>query len=144
MFDGEHAQPEINLLWQNAFIAEVESSRTHFQVLGLGLEASSPRPWPRSLQSLALASKTLGLRNLPCPWLEDRTILMLKFCRKTLKTWRKICEHLFRFSQLEHRCSKREAGGPGPSPIEISPIAKMWQNSLLFLQFQFLFSIFRL
>ena len=43
------------------FKAEVESSRTflasrtHFEVLGLGLEASSPR-------------------KLPCPWLEDSTI----------------------------------------------------------------------
>ena len=40
---------------------EVESSRTslasraHFEVLGLGLEASSPWPWPRSLRSSKIA-----------------------------------------------------------------------------------------
>ena len=46
-------QPHFFLL----YIPEVESSRTslalrtHFEVLGLGLEASSPWPWPRSLRS---------------------------------------------------------------------------------------------
>ena len=35
--------------------AEVESSRTHFEVLGLGLKASSPWPWPRSLKSSKIA-----------------------------------------------------------------------------------------
>ena len=45
----------------HSFVAEVESSRTslasrtHFEVLGLGLEASSPWPWPRSLRSLKIA-----------------------------------------------------------------------------------------
>ena len=38
------------------------ASRTHFEVLGLGLEASSPR-------------------KLACPWLEDSTIFeLLKVC----------------------------------------------------------------
>ena len=36
-------------------LAEVEYSRTHFQVLGLGLEASSPWPWPQSLRSSKVA-----------------------------------------------------------------------------------------
>ena len=45
----------------------MESSRKHFQVLGLGLEASSPR-------------------KLPCPRLEDSIIfLMLKICRSAEK-----------------------------------------------------------
>ena len=50
-------------------VTEVESSRTHFQVLGLGLEASSPR-------------------KLPCPWLEDSTFFSksLKFSKSPEKT----------------------------------------------------------
>ena len=52
-------------------------SRTHFEVLGLGLEASSSR-------------------NLPSPRLEDSTNFeQLKFCWKTLETLRKICKDLF-------------------------------------------------
>ena len=39
-------------------LSEVDSSRTHFQVLGLGLEVSSPR-------------------KLPCPRLEDSTIFLM-------------------------------------------------------------------
>ena len=49
----------------NSYLTEVESSwtsltsrtssRTHFQVLGLGLEASSPWPWLRSLKSSKIA-----------------------------------------------------------------------------------------
>ena len=57
------------------YLAEVESSRTHFEVLGL--EASSPR-------------------KLPYPRLEDSTIFEpLKFCWKTPETLRKICKDLF-------------------------------------------------
>ena len=49
--------------WENRWWPEVESSRTslasrtHFEVLGLGLEASSPwpSPWPRSLRSSKIA-----------------------------------------------------------------------------------------
>ena len=66
-------------------IPEMESSRTslasrtHFKVLGLGLEASSPQ-------------------KLPCPRLEDSTIFKpLKFCWKTPETSRKICEDLILF-----------------------------------------------
>ena len=36
-------------------VPEVESSRTRFEVLCLGLEASSPWPWPRSLRSSKIA-----------------------------------------------------------------------------------------
>ena len=83
--------------------AEVESSRTslasrtHFEVLGLGLEASSPR-------------------KLPCPRLQDSTIFeQLKFCWKTPETSRKICKHLFCFLQLEHRRRQEEGGRPPPN-----------------------------
>ena len=83
-------------------LASRTSSRTHFEVLGLGLEA-------------------LGPRKLPCPRLEDSTIFEpLKFCWKTPETSRKICKDLFCFPQLEHRLS--QAGFP---PIEISPMTKM-------------------
>ena len=55
------------------FLASRTSSRTHFEVLGLGLEASS-------------------LRKLPCPRLEDSTIFeQLKLRWKTPETLRKIC-----------------------------------------------------
>ena len=62
------------------------------QVLGLGLEASSPR-------------------KLPCPRPEDSTIFEpLKFRWKTPETSRKICEHLFCFPHLEHRPRQGEGG----------------------------------
>ena len=66
------------------------SSRTHFEVLGLGLglEASSPR-------------------NFPCPRLEDSTIFEpLKFRRKTLETLRKICKDFFLVSSSRDRLQK--------------------------------------
>ena len=92
----------------------------------------SPWLWPQSFRSSKIA----------CPALRSRTALFfdpLKFCWKTPETSRKICKYLFCFAQLEHRLS--QAGLP---PIEISPMTKMWQKKLLFLQFQFLFSAFRL
>ena len=105
------------------------------------------RPWPRGrprghiLKSLALvlASKPQVLENSPV--LGSRRALFfepLKFCWKTPETLRKICEHLFCFPQLEHR--RRQGEGADPPTIEISPMTKMCQKSLLFLQF--LFSIF--
>ena len=102
------------------------------------------RPWPRGhiLKSLALTSKPQVLKNSPV--LGSRTALFfeqLKFRWKTPETSRKICDHLFCFPQLEHR--RRQGGGGRPPTIEISPMTKMSQKSLLFLQFQFLFSIFR-
>ena len=57
--------------------SEVESSRTHFDVLGLGLEASSPR-------------------KLPCSRLENSTIFEpWKCCWKTPEILQKICKNLF-------------------------------------------------
>ena len=60
------------------------SPLTEFLVTKGGvLEDTFSSPWPRSLKSLALASKpqvlglgleALGPRKLPCPRLEDRTI----------------------------------------------------------------------
>ena len=121
-------------------VPEVESSRTslasrtHFEVLGLGLEG----------QVLGLGLETLSPQKLPCPRLEDSTIFeQLKPCWKTPETSRKIYEHLFCFPQLKHRRSPE--GEPGtPPPIKILPMTKICQKSLPFLQFQFLFSIFRL
>ena len=98
------------------------------------------------MKSLALASKPQVLEN--CPVLGSRTALFfesLKFCWKTPETSWKICEYLFCFPQLEHRRSQRGEGDEGTHPpIEISPMTKMCQKSLLFLQFQFLFSGFLL
>ena len=89
-------------------LPEVESSRTHFEVLGLGLEASSPR-------------------KLACPRLEDSTIFWIVkilwstwkifwktfFCGDRLKnfceelfffeiTWKIFCEDVFFFFFGEH------------------------------------------
>ena len=77
-----------DVLWNFYFneidcLSEVESSRTHFEVFGLGLEASSPR-------------------KLPCPRLEDSTIFdLLKFRWKAPETLRKICRPFFWFPQEE-------------------------------------------
>ena len=96
----------------------------------------SPWPWhwPRSLKSLALASKPWVLQN--CPVLGLRTARFLNHWNFVGKR-QKLCKYLFYFAQLEHRLS--QAGLP---PIEISPMTKMWQKSLLFLQFQFFLSFF--
>ena len=75
------------------------------------------------MKSLALASKPQSPQKFPCPRLEDSTIFeQLKFRWKTPETSQKICEHLFCFLPLEHRCSQ-EGGDQGarPRPIEISP-----------------------
>ena len=69
-------------------LASRTSSRTHFEVLSLGLEASSPR-------------------KLPCPRLEDSTIFEpLKFRWKTSETLRKICKDLFLVSSCRDRLKK--------------------------------------
>ena len=48
---------------------EVESSRTHFEDLGLGFEASSPWPWPRSFRSSKIAlSSARGLHHFLNRW----------------------------------------------------------------------------
>ena len=117
-----------------AYEAEVESSRTslasrtHFEVLGL--EASSPWPWPRSLTSSKIVLSPAREQHY---FFEP-----LKFCWKTPETSPKICKYLFCFPQLEHRLS--QAGLP---PNRNFTNEKIWQKSLLFLQFQFLFSVFR-
>ena len=82
----------------------------------------------------SLASKPQVLEN--CPVLGSRTALFfeqLKFRWKTPETSWKICEHLFCFPQLEHR--RRQGREAGPPVIVISPMEKMWQKSLFFLQF---------
>ena len=74
-------------------LASRTSTRTHFEVLGLGLKASSPR-------------------KLPCPWVEDCAIFEpLKFCWKTPETLRKICKDLF---FLENTCVCVLGSGPWP------------------------------
>ena len=92
------------------------------------------------LQVFGLGLEALGPRKLPCPRLENSTIFEpLKFCWKTPETSLKICKYLLCFPQLEHRLSQT-----CPPPIKISPMTKIRQKSLLFLQFQFLFSVFLL
>ena len=69
-------------------LASRTSSRTHFEVLGLGLEASSPR-------------------KLPCPWLQNSLIFEpLKFFWKTSETLRKICKDFFLTSSSRDRLKK--------------------------------------
>ena len=53
VFELERFEPEVEP--SRTSLASKTSSRTHFQVLGLGLEASSPWPWPRSLRSSKIA-----------------------------------------------------------------------------------------
>ena len=75
------------------------------------------RSWPRGHILKSLASKPQVLEN--CPVLGSRTALFfepLKFCKKTPETLRKICEHLFCFSQLEHRRSQGERATREPTP----------------------------
>ena len=92
-----------------------------------------PAEQESSRTSLALASKPQVLEN--CPVLGSRTALFFeqfKFRWKTPEISRKICEQLFCFPHLEHRCSQI-GGGPAPQ-------LKFHQKRLLFLQF--LFSVF--
>ena len=68
----------------------MESSRTHFEVLGLGLEG----------QVLGLGLEASSPRKLPCPWLEDSTIFWIV---KIL--WRSLEKFLWRlFFFGEHLC----------------------------------------
>ena len=95
------------------------SSRTHFEVLGLGLEASSSQ-------------------KLPCLRLEDSTIFEpLKFRWKTPETLRKICKDLF-FGFLKYRSPEKKFWRPF-SPKEIfwrpfflrSPEKNFWRPFFL-------------
>ena len=98
------------------------ASRTHFEVLGLGLKASSPWPWPQVLEN--------------CPVLGSRTALFfeqLKFCWKTPETLGKFAITFFVFGYWSigvieiEETTKGGGGGRGPAPlqIEISPMTKM-------------------
>ena len=138
-------------------ISEVESSRmslasrTHFEVLGLGIKASNPWPWPQGhiLKSLALASKPqvlgLGLKaSSPWPW--SWSLRSLKIALSSargqhyfwiveilLEYARNLAENLqipFCFSQLEHRRSQ-----VGLPPIELSSMTKMSIVSLVSISF---------
>ena len=91
---------------QASLMPEVESSRTHFEVLGLGLEASSPR-------------------KLPCSRLEDSTIFLT--VEVLLENARNLGENLrtpFCFPHLEHRLRQGGGGQWAHPPIEISPMTK--------------------
>ena len=56
---------------KKTYLAEVKSSRTHFEVLGLGLEG----------QVLGLGLEALSPRKLACPRLEKALFLeLLKVC----------------------------------------------------------------
>ena len=90
----------------------------------------SPWPWPRSLKSSKIAlSSAQGQHYFLNSW---------NFVGKRQKPRGKFANTFFIFLTWSIGVGK------GPPPIEISPMTKMWQKSLLFLQFQFLFSIFRL
>ena len=117
-------------------LPEVESSRTHFEVLGLGLED----------QVLGPGLKASSPRKLPCPRLEDSTIFWT--VEISLEKARNLAENLripfwFSFNWSIGVAKEGRPRGPGP-PIEISSMTKMWQKCVLFFQFQFLISIFRL
>ena len=83
--------------------AEVESLRTHFEFLGLGLEG----------QVLGLDLEAYMSSKMPCPW--PRTALIFESLKmghghdlfftlpwKTPETSVKICKHLFFGGRLEH------------------------------------------
>ena len=118
--------------WINKYLwlsAKVDSSRTHFQVLGLGLEVSSLWPWPRRLRSSKIAlSSARGQHHFLNRW---------SFVGKRQKPRGKFANTVILFRNLSIGLAKRAS-----PPIEISPMTKMWQKSLLFRQYQFLFNIF--
>ena len=73
-------------------LAERSSSRTHFEVLVLGLKGQ------------VLSLEASSPRKLPCPRLGDSTFLEpLKFSWKTSKILRKSCEDPFLFSAVGDR-----------------------------------------
>ena len=77
-------------------LASKTSSRTHFEALGL--EASSPWPWPRSLRSSKIAlSSARGQHYFFNRW---------NFVGKRLRPRRKFANTFFCFPQLEHRLSQ--------------------------------------
>ena len=116
-------------------LASRTSAKTHFEVLGL--EASSPWPWPQSLKSSKIALFSARGQHY---FLNSRN-----FVGKRLKPRGNFAKTFFCFPHLEHRRSrvggKEEMGAGSPAPL---PQFKFHQKRRLFLQFQFLFSIFRL
>ena len=75
---------------QSGLAPEVESSRTHFEVVGLGIEASSSR-------------------KLPCPRLEGSTIfctveILLKNARNLAENFLRSLFVFFNWRSLEKKC----------------------------------------
>ena len=115
------------------FVTEVESSRTslasrtHFEVVGLGLEGQVFKKNSSKLQALET-----------CTVLGSRTALIfeqLKFRWKTPETSRKICEYLFCFRLSEHRRSqgKRDQGArPFPPNLNFSNEKNGTKKSIVF------------
>ena len=74
------------------FLPEVESSRTHFQVLGLGLEG----------QVLGLGFEASSPRKLACPRLEDSTIIWI--VKILWSAWKIFWKTFFRGDRLKNFC----------------------------------------
>ena len=112
-------------------LASRTSSRTHFEVLGLGLEASSrwPWPWPRSLRSSKIALSSA--RGQHYFWTVE--ILL-----KTPETSQKICKYLFYFAQLERRLS--QAGLP--PQLKFHQWQKCDKKAYCFFSFSFFLAFF--
>ena len=60
------------------FLSEVESLRTHFEVLGLGLEA----------QALGLGLEASSPQKLACPWLKKWEFLAISIPIPRLEEWK--------------------------------------------------------
>ena len=105
-------------------LAEVESSRTslasrtHFEVLGLGLKASSPWPWPRSFRS----SKTaLSSARGPALFLNR-----LNFVGKRHKPRGKFVNTFFILRNWSIGLTKWAS-----PPIESSPLTKLTKKPIV-------------
>ena len=112
-------------------------SRTHFEVLGLGLglglEASSPWPWPRSLKSSKIAlSSARGEHYFLNSW---------NFVGKRQKPRGKFANTFFVFLTWSIGVGKGRGAEAPPNCYFTND--KTVIKRLLFLQFQFRYSIFR-
>ena len=106
-------------------LASRTSSRTHFEVLGLGLGLES------QVLGLSLGLEASSPRKLPCPRLEDSTIFWtVEFRWKTPETSQKICEHLLVFLTWSIGVAKGRGTGVRPLPNWNFTNDKMWQKSL--------------
>ena len=119
------------LHWPRGHILESLALASKPQILGLGLEASSPWTWPRSLRSSKIALSSAREQH----YFLNRQ----NFVGKRQKPRGKFANTFFGFRSWSIGWAKQAS-----PPTEISPTTKMWQKSLLFVQFQFLFSVFRL